>query len=54
MRVVKCLSRIPSLLVTEDGGRREQCLVAVGGEAEFCVMDSSGLVTVVKRDSDQR
>ena len=51
---MRSLFRIPSLLTSEESGRREQCLVAVGGEGEFCVMDSSGLVTVARADTDQR
>jgi len=48
------MSRIPSLLETEESVRREQCLLAVGGRAQFCVMDSAGLVTVTKGAAVER
>ena len=43
---------MPSLLVGDlaDDRRREECLVAAGGEAgQFAVMDAAGLVTVSKQ-----
>lgn len=48
------LPRVPRLLESEENERRDQCLVAVGDRAEFCVMDSSGLVTVAGASSDPR
>ena len=48
------LPRIPRLLESEGNERRDQCLVAVGDRPEFCLMDSSGLVTVAGASLDQR
>ena len=48
------LPRVPRLLETEETERRDQCLVAVGDRAEFCLMDSSGLVTVAGASSHPR
>ena len=52
--MVNAICRIPSLLETEENVRREQCLVAVGDKAEFCVMDSGGLVTLTQGAAVQR
>ena len=48
------LPRIPRLLESEENERRDQCLLAVGDRAEFCLMDSSGLVTVAGASSNPR
>ena len=55
-QTARCLLsvRIPCLLASEETARREQCLISVGGAAQFCLMDSSGLVTVVRGHTGQR